>query len=88
MTYRPSWCTKPFKVKVVAYDRSTLHATAIDESEIDDVVRYDISAPAHFGGATNPYPKVGEVLFIVYDRHDNRIVELWREQEEQHLLTA
>lgn len=79
---------RKIEVKVVSYDPNTLMARAVDPTEIDDVVFYDLWAPAHFGGATNPYPKVGENLVLRYDtsgmRSQQPIAAVWRPHETAH----
>lgn len=67
--------------KVVAVDKGAAKATLIDQDEIDDVVTYEIFIPAYFGGHSNPWPKVGEVLRFHYDHSifaRNPIQNVWR----------
>jgi hypothetical protein len=69
--------TNPFEVKVLEYNPQTACATAIDSTEIDDIIHYDIFVPSYFGGSTAPYPKVGDKLMIVYDKWRKLITNAW-----------
>lgn len=75
--------SKTFDLKVAAVDMNSGFATLIDADEIDDVVKYELFMPAHFGGHTNPYPKTGEVFRVRYgmSRNGPGILQCWREEE-------
>lgn len=83
--------SKVFKVKVASVDRQSGFADLVDSDEIDDVVPYRLFIPAYFGGATNPWPKAGEELFIRYNQSAQRshpIINAWRPAESTQMYEA
>lgn len=75
---------KVMDLKVVEIDQATAMATLIDLNETDDVVRYHLYLPAHFGGSRNPWPTAGQAVAIRYEMRMGElfILECWRSHEE------
>ncbi len=71
---------KIFQMKVTSVNMNTLRATLVHPEEIDDVANCVVFLPSFFGGKTNPYPCVGEVLNVRYanSRLHQPIQEVWR----------